>query len=303
MPLNRITTGLKGLDEIIDGLRIGDNVVFQLDSIDEYLQFVTPYINSALAKQKTVIYMRFAKHQPLVVNREEVITYTLDANSGFEKFSTEVHNIVTKYGEDVYYVFDCLSDLLSAWATDLMIGNFFKITCPYLYELNTIAYFAILRNNHSFSTIARIREITQVLLDVYNREGNLYIHPIKVWQRYSPTMFLPHLKETDDSLIPISSSIEATKLFSYVTSKEPERAKRNLDYWDRLFITAARLLENERNDAERQGMVNQLCQIMIGREPRILALASKYFSLDDLLNIKGRLIGTGYIGGKTVGML
>ncbi len=73
-----------------------------------------------------------------------------------------MYTIITEEGEDAYYVFDCLSDLLSAWATDLMIGNFFAITCPYLYELNTIAYFALLRNSHSFKTIARIREITQL---------------------------------------------------------------------------------------------------------------------------------------------
>ena len=51
-----------------------------------------------------------------------------------------------------------------------MIGNFFMITCPYLFELDTIAYFALLRNNHSFKTIARIRETTQLLLDLYNFE-------------------------------------------------------------------------------------------------------------------------------------
>jgi hypothetical protein len=42
---------------------------------------------------------------------------------------------------------------------------------------------------------------------------------------------------------------------------------------------------------------------MIGREKRILDLAQKYLSLQDLLAIKTRLIGTGYIGGKSVGML
>ena len=75
---------------------------------------------------------------------------------------------------------------LYSWATDLMIGNFFVITCPYLFELNTVAYFSILRNRHSFKTIARIRETTQVLLDVFNYQGKLCVHPIKAWQRYSP---------------------------------------------------------------------------------------------------------------------
>ena len=42
---------------------------------------------------------------------------------------------------------------------------------------------------------------------------------------------------------------------------------------------------------------------MIGRERRISELALKYFTLEDILNIAGREIGTGFIGGKSVGMI
>ncbi len=37
---------------------------------------------------------------------------------------------------------------------------------------------------------------------------------------------------------------------------------------------------------------------MISRDERILFLAKNYFSLQDLLEIKNRLIGSGFIGGK-----
>ncbi|MCX5657550.1 MAG: hypothetical protein NTZ48_04925, partial [Candidatus Omnitrophica bacterium] len=69
-----------------------------------------------------------------------------------------------------------------------MIGNFFMVTCPYLYELKTVTYFSILRNSHSFKSVARIRETTQLLMDVYHCDGDFYVHPLKVWNRYSPTM-------------------------------------------------------------------------------------------------------------------
>jgi len=42
-------------------------------------------------------------------------------------------------------VFDSLSDLQVAWSTDLMMGNFFCVTCPYLFELDTVALFPVLR--------------------------------------------------------------------------------------------------------------------------------------------------------------
>jgi hypothetical protein len=183
-----------------------------------------------------------------------------------------------------------------------MLGNFFVITCPYLYQLNTLAYFAILRNRHSFKTIARIRETTQLLLDVYNYQGKICVHPLKVWRRYSPTMFLPHIME-DEKFIPITNSGDATSLFTYLTRKTSGNAERNLDYWDRVFLQAKGLLEKPHSDTERLDMVEQLSRVLIGREKRILSLVKDHFTLDDLVAIKERLIGSGYIGGKSAGML
>ncbi len=296
------TTGLKELDIIIDNLRIGDNVVWQVEDVNDYHHFVTPYFKKALTDNKRVVYMRFARHKPLIQPGEGVAIYNLDAHRGFEHFSSQVHNIVTREGEDVYYVFDCLSDLQAIWATDNMIGNFFIITCPYLFESRTIAYFAIYRNNHSFKTIASIRETTQLLIDVYNYEGDFYVHPLKAWKRYSPTMFLPH-KKAGESFVPITNSHDTTILLSYMAKKRKKTAKRNLDYWDQLFLNAANILERPSADGEKQQMVKQLCKIMIGREKRILGLAINNFTLEELLNIKSRLIGTGFIGGKAAGML
>jgi len=263
---------------------------------------VTPFVNKALKDSRKTVYMRFADHAPLVQRDSHVTIYNLDASSGFESFSTQVHAIITHEGPETYYVFDCLSDLLSAWATDLMIGNFFMITCPYLFELDTIAYFALLRSNHSFKTVARIRETTQLLLDAYNFEGNFYVHPLKVWRRYSPTMFLPHLQQREE-FSPIISSMDAAKLFSHFAGKGLKGSARALDYWDRLFMKAETLQPAPADSVEVKETVKQLCRIMVGREKRISELAQNNFSLEDLTSIRTRLIGSGFIGGKAAGML
>lgn len=300
--VGRVSTGLESFDQIIDGLRTGDNVVWQVDSIDDYLFFVGPFVARAVAEHRRIVYIRFAGHKPLIENNPAVVTYELDAYSGFESFTTQVYTIVTKEGEDVFYVFDSLSDLLSAWATDLMIGNFFRITCPYLYQLNTIAYFGLIHNSHSFKTIARIRETTQLLVDVYNVSEKLYIHPLKVMGRHKPTMFLPH-KLRGGRFTPITSSVDVGRLFTYISARDTEETRRNLDYWDRLFLTVEEIVNGSGELQEKERLLGHLCEIMIGREPRIFDLAIKRFSLEDLLNLKSRLIGTGYIGGKAVGML
>jgi len=297
-----ISTGIKGLDSVITGLRAGDNVVWQIDNINDYLELVEPFVDRALEENKKVIYMRFAAHKELLKPSKKIKRYELNAYAGFESFTTKVNNIITHEGEGAYYVFDCLSELLSAWATDLMIGNFFMVTCPYLYELKTLTYFSILRNNHSFKSIARIRETTQLLIDVYRCEGSFFIHPLKVWNRYSPTMFIPHQKK-DDKCIPIADSVNAVKILSYIRDKGTESVKRNLDYWDRLFIEAEEMTKNGLPKEKIQDEVKKLCSIMITKNKKILSLAIHNFSLQELIEIKSRLIGTGFVGGKTIGML
>lgn len=297
-----VTTGLKGFDNILTGLRTGDNVVWQIDDIKDYLGFVSPFVKAARADGKKIIYMRFAPHKPILKKGEVDRIYELDAGGGFESFTTQVSNIIKEEGIGAYYVFDCLSDLLSAWATDLMIGNFFMVTCPYLFELDTIAYFAILRNRHSFKTIARIRETTQLLIDVYRCGDEYYVHPLKVWNRYTPTMFLPHLR-SGGKFTPVTDSASASCVLSYITRKGSESAKRNLDNWDLLFMKAEELSVRSRSDEEKKKLARKLLRIMIARDPKILALAENTLKLEDLLIIKARMIGTGFVGGKTVGML
>ncbi|MBN1526521.1 MAG: phosphoenolpyruvate synthase [Candidatus Omnitrophica bacterium] len=297
-----ISTGIKGLDDVLTGLRAGDNVVWQIDDIKDYIGLVDPFVRQALKDRKTVVYMRFASHAELIAPSKDIKRYELDANAGFESFATKVNNIIAGEGEGAYYVFDCLSELVSAWATDLMVGNFFMVTCPFLYELKTVTYFSILRNNHSFKSIARIRETTQLLLDLYRCEGSTYVHPLKVWNRYSPTMFLPHQRKKD-RFVPITDSVNAVKILSYISEKGVESAKRNLDHWDRLFLDAEALAGREGPKGKIKDAVKRLCSIMMTPNKKLRSLAIDNFSLEELIEIKSRLIGTGFIGGKSVGML
>lgn len=296
------STGLNHLDEMLTRLQYGDNVVWQVDDIVHYKRLVVPYVERAIQEHRNIIYIRFAQHEPLLEPRPGLTIVELDADTGFETFSTQVHNIISQQGKGAFYVFDSLSDLLTSWATDLMVGNFFLVTCPYLYELDTIAYFMLLRDYHSFPTIARIRSTTQLLLDVYYLEDTMYIHPLKVWNRYSPTMFLPQ-RDEGTQLTPVTDSVDAARLFSYISDRARTGTRRKVDYWDRLFLRSEEVLNEPPASDKYQQAVDRLCRLLLGREERMLGLAKAHFSLRDLLDIKARLIGTGYIGGKAVGML
>jgi len=291
----RVSTGMPGLDQAIDMLRLGDNVVWQVNSIEDYLQVARPYINQAKKDKRRLVYFRFGNHEPIMKDDEPSVVYKLDTSEGFELFAAKIHNFIDQEGLEAFYVFDCLSDLLKSWRSDMMVGNFFRITCPFLFQLDTLAYFALIRGTHTYDTISRIRETTQLLMDIYIVDNKIYIHPLKVWERYSPTMFFPHLIEGDGA-ISITSSADTATLFSQVSgSGQPS------DYWN-ITLDHARTLLNGDKEAQEE-MKKKLISVVIGKELRITELALKYFTLRDVLDIARREIGTGFVGGKSVGML
>ena len=83
----------------------------------------------------------------------------IDPSVGFERFAVRVRETLTEIGPLGFYVFDPLADLHAHWQSDLMVMTFFKITCPYLFELDTIAYFALVRGEHTDSGSSCIASI------------------------------------------------------------------------------------------------------------------------------------------------
>lgn len=224
----------------------------------------------------------------------------VDALGGFEAFTGRVWRLIEEHGRGAFYVCDCLSDLLDAWATDAMVGNFFRVVCPFLFELDTVAWFALHPDRHSRTTLDRIRQTTQVMVDVHRLGDDVQIQPIKVWCRQSPTMFLPHT-EYKGRFVPVDDSSNATRLQAGLELAQLHRQPL-LDYWDRLFMQVASALEG--GDQEHVADIqNRVLNVLISRDPRMLDLARNYLGLEDLLAIRARMVGSGYIGGKAAGML
>ena len=300
-----LSTGLPALDRVLQGLIAGDNVVWQVGSIEDYLPFVRPYCEEAVRQRKRLIYFHFERHEALLPPDFPVETHRLDPAVGFETLTAEIHRIIARAGRGAFYLFDCLSDLAADWYSDLMLGNFFRVTCPYLRELDTIAYFALLRRRHSYGAVAAIRDTTQILLDVHRHDGKLYVHPLKVYERYSPTMYLPHVWERND-FCPVTQSATLSGIYSSL-ARGAEAAAQRFDLWDRTFEGAQQASDavrrGERAAEDNQQIFSKLLRMIVSRDDRMLELASRYLTLDDLLDVRRRMIGTGLLGGKSIGML
>ena len=284
----------------------GDNVVWHVDSIEDYLPFVEPYCDGAQQSGIRLIYFRFAKHPSLATNFPGVETHRLQLGQGFEPLVSELQGVIEESGPGTYYLFDCLSDLAVDWSSDRMLGNFFMLICPYILHHGGLAYFSLLRNVHSFHTTRPVSNTAQILIDVYRHEEGLYIRPRKVERRHSSSMFMLHACE-EDRFLPVTGSGKNTEVLSHSPWNRQRSSNKRLGVWSSVFARAeevhAALDRGEEPQEDVPALVDQLLRMLTGRSGRIFQLARKHLSLDDLLNIRRRMIGTGPIGGKSIGML
>lgn len=297
-------TGFPALDDTLEGLQAGDNVVWQVDSMEQYRPFATLLAAHARKLDKPLVYFRFARHAPLVEPGDGVTVCDLRPDAGFETFITNAHEVIERFGRGGYFIFDSLSALSLEYFSERMIGNFFALTCPHLYELGAIAYFAVQRNYHSYHAALPIEQTTQILIDVYRYEGKTYVHPLKVSDRSSSTMHMLHAW-ADDRLVPMrQSSVTAEVLMSSPWPGLQSASYRMIGMWDRRFMNAEESLNNHGDAAsESKALTRSLLRHLISRDQRILALAEKNLDLSDLIYVWKRTIGSGLIGGKAVGMI
>ncbi|TXT67444.1 MAG: hypothetical protein BAJALOKI1v1_90016 [Promethearchaeota archaeon] len=300
------STGIPELDDMLHNVRPGDNIVFQVDQISDYIPFVHKFCLENDRQQRDLIYFRFAEHESLIPENINAQIFYLHPEEGFEHFIDEIFTVIEKYGRGAAYIFDSLSKLAVDWNSDRMVANFFMLTCPYLFDFDTATYFSLIRDNHSQYTIIRIHETAQIILDVFNKGGKCYIQPLKVWKRYSPTMFMLHLWK-DKQFIPVNRSDMISEILSEYTQPWVSFKSQVKDIWSRIFENAYKYLYDQKegaiNEEEANKMKRKLIRMIITRDEKLFELVNTYFSLSDLLKIGRRMIGTGLIGGKSAGML
>jgi pyruvate,water dikinase len=295
----KASTGIPVIDTLIDGLRWGDNVVWQVTTPVEYSWLVAPFVHEAVKQGVDIYYIHFDAYAiPGTSPHCKVIT--VDQNQGFDYFYRFIHDTMESMGKRVYYIFDNLSLLARQWGSDESLANFFRTVCPRLFELETIAYFCILRGSHNNQTIARIRDTTQLLIDFYVQNGQSYIRPLKVWDRYSPTMFETHQLISPVGKAPEGPWVGAEQVPKMMTHETPPQS----EYLQPIETLLRRLKSRACwSPANCEALRMELIKTVISQRSEYFQIARKYFELEDLEKIYDRLIGSGRIGGKSAGML
>ena len=206
-----------------------------VSSIDEFRIFAEPFARQAVQDGRNVIYIRFAQHEPVLTDTSGIQVCTFNPTSDLKLSlwrSTKDHT----GGAGCILHFRLPLRASVCLYTDLMMGNFFRVTCPYLFDLDTVAYFPLLRGRHSYDAVARIRDTTQLLLDVYSGEKYIYLHPLKVWNRYSPKMFLPHCyRKTENTFTTVEDGVGMSRFYQTLQKSSIQAQDQTFDSYDRFF--------------------------------------------------------------------
>jgi len=236
--MQKISSGVKNLDTLIDSLYIGDNIVWEVDAGTSYDVFMQNFIKQSFQESQTIVYVSFNSSPQSILsklkdfiapaylilfdcftsgkgknddtflkfykNKPDLNIVRIENPKSIEQFTQKLNYIEESLPPGARYVFNSLTGMQDLWGTEDDTYKFFTYMCPRLYDLETVAYWILEKDAHSQKFKANLRHITQVVFELYKRREELYIKAHKLEGRQDRESFKPHAYEIKDSAITIS---------------------------------------------------------------------------------------------------
>jgi transcriptional regulator with XRE-family HTH domain len=280
------STGIEYLDRLIGELRIGDNVVWETDAGAYVDLFLDKFQRHSLNSGYDLIYVSFNRSPMTMVKKlselpnQESITlldcftsgkgdndatftrfYESDDHShkidvirvdnpmDVSQFTKVLNEVEEQKGEGARYVFDSMTGMQDLWDGESKTYRFFTYSCPRLYDLNTVAYWILEREAHTASFKANLKHVTQVVLEVSQISGQLFLQVTKAENRYSPNMFKSQKFEVFDDEIVFREAAEKEVLDigGKVKSLRLKRGLTQNQLAEKINVTASYISQLERN--------------------------------------------------------
>lgn len=297
--MSKISSGIKALDELIDSLYIGDNVVWEVDAGTPYDLFVRSFIRQSFEDDQKVIYVSFNRSPQSVLNELNSIVKAAhfvlidcftsgkgkndatflkfyDKPSGLnivrinyprniDEFTATLNDIEDNLPPGARYVFDSLTGMQDLWGDENITYKFFTYMCPRLYDLGTVAYWILEKEAHSQKFKANLRHITQDVFDLYVRRDKLYIKALKLVGRQDREAFKPHIYEVSGREATITSQrkVPSSDLGGRLKELRMRKGMSQRDLADRVDVTASFIsqLENDQISPSLNSFI-QICRAL-----------------------------------------
>ncbi len=275
------------------------NVVWELTETSDFSRILPGYRKRAAAAGRRITYITFSD-QPVMTPAEGVEVCAVPLTHRFEQFTMAVYQLLLEGKGNRFIIFDCLSDLQTAWATDLMMENFFMVITPVIRRINAIAFYPLRRSWHSQKAISRIRNHAEAVIEVFSDFKHIFIRPEKTGIAGEAPVTRQPMVLTEDGFVLITDGQLEARFSKAVNFALGNHAQESMDSWDRFFHKVRKEFEAG-EDISRE--CEQICEIMMSRDPGICRMVKENFEPTDYFFVKEHMIGTGLIGGKACGML
>ena len=258
-----------------------------ITAVQDFSAVIGPLAESALSSGWDVVYVHFSQRTIPAAELPGIRTADIDLSRSYEHFTTAVYRLILGSPERTLFLFDCLSDLQTAWATDLMMVNFFRVIIPALSRQHCSAHFPLIRGMHSDQALAVLQQHSDLFLNLYADFKYIYVRPEATATR--PELFSgsvlgdslsqPHVYRPENKqFAPVSEGVLLSKFHRALELSEKINRHQRMDSWDRFFAHARSKYEfgeDLTDDCAR------MCRIMMSRDPRMRRLIQENFTPED----------------------
>ena len=236
----KATSGVPEIDRLVGGVLPGDNIVWEVDSGAPVHTFVSSFISACEDGRSPVVYVSFNRSPQTVAGEylslmsEGLFTLVDCFSSGkgngdtmFLEFlerpgekaargmvhledpgdPSKLQEALTQLGskgpKTARYIFDSLTGMLDLWGDEDRVIRFFGHFCPRLYDLSTIAYWLLEKEAHSDQFVAKVRHVTQVVLEVALSQGVFALTVRKAANRRCVDLGVPQRFNVDNGTLTI----------------------------------------------------------------------------------------------------
>ena len=172
------TSGTDLLDVLIDGVRIGDNLVLQGDAaapldllVDRFVDRVTGRLPLVLVNIAAPWHgpvpagTTVVDWSPALTGRPSDVDGALAPDASLEDALASLRLVDDRVGAGAAFVFDQLTAVQEAWSSDAALELFLN-ACPRLYRRRSLALWPIELERHRPTFLRRLAEITQVVVEL-----------------------------------------------------------------------------------------------------------------------------------------
>ena len=255
-----LTSGTPLIDDLVDGVRIGDNLVLQGDASAPFALLVDRFVAQG-SPERPLVWVNLAEPwvgpvpdgvlvldwSPALSGVASNLPDAIEPGAGLSDALTSLLRVDERVGTGATFAFDRLTAVQAAWGEDAPL-ELFLTACPRLYRRRSLALWTVEIERHRPTFLRRLAEITQVVVELVDDDGQLRVAVLEADGRGAGVVGRRlHAQVVDGELVATDATINAPQRLGGVIRDQRLRTKLSqAELARRVGVTPSALSQIER---------------------------------------------------------